>query len=105
MHATATQEKISTGGLCHIAIDVTDPGKSEKFYTEMFNLEIAGRTDKFIQLKTPGGRDSFFLFKADLPVNLKAGGMTHMHFGFRIDREELRPGAGIYKKERDQSTS
>ncbi len=98
MHATTAQEKISTGGLCHIAIDVTDPGKSAKFYTEMFNLEVAGRSDKYIQLKTPGGRDSFFLFQADRPVNLKATGLTHMHFGFRIDEKNFDRAMEYIKK-------
>lgn len=98
MHATATREKISTGGLCHIAIDVTDIERSEKFYREMFNLEVAGRSDKFVQLKTPGARDSFFLFRADRPVNLRAGGLTHMHFGFRIDEKNFERAMEYIKK-------
>lgn len=85
MQATEARERVVTGGLCHIAIDVTDLEKSAKFYTDMFNLDIADRTDSYVQLKTPGGRDSFFLFKADATVNPRGCGQSHAHFGFRID--------------------
>lgn len=98
MHATTAKERIKTGGLCHIAIDVTDPERSAKFYTGMLNLEVAVRREKYLQLKTPGGNDSFFLFKADGPVNLKAGGLTHMHFGFRIDESNFDRAMEYIKK-------
>ena len=98
MHSTTAKERIKTGGLCHIAIDVADPERSAKFYTGMLNLEVAVRREKYLQLKTPGGNDSFFLFKADGPVDLKAGGMTHMHFGFRIDESNFNRAMEYIKK-------
>ncbi len=85
MHATTTQERIKTGGLCHIAIDVSNLDRSLKFYTDMFNLDVVGRQANHVHLRTPEGRDSFFLFQADGPVSPQSCGMTHMHFGFRID--------------------
>lgn len=85
MHATTTQEKVKTGGLCHIAIDVSDLDGSLKFYTDMFDMNIVGRSDRYVHLQTAGARDSIFLFKADGPVSPRECGLTHMHFGFRID--------------------
>ena len=85
MHATTTEEKIKTGGLCHIAIDVSDMDRSLKFYTDMFDMKIVGRTDHYIHVRTAGAHDNIFLFKADGAVNPKGCGLTHMHFGFKID--------------------
>lgn len=59
--------------------------RSARFYTGMLNMDIIGRTDHYIQLRSEGKHDSLFLFKADGPVNPRACGLTHMHFGFRID--------------------
>lgn len=85
MQSTEAQERVVTGGLCHVAIDVSDLERSLKFYTDMFNLEVISRSESAVQLKTPGARDSFFLFKADAPVNPLGCGQSHAHFGFRID--------------------
>jgi len=82
---TIMQERINTGGICHIAIDVSDLERSTKFYTDMFTMDIANRSNRIVQLKTSGADDSFFLFKADGPVNPRGCGMMHSHFGFRID--------------------
>ena len=79
------QERINTGGICHIAIDVSDLERSTKFYTDMFTMDIASRSNKIVQLKTSGADDSFFLFKAEGLVNPRGCGMIHSHFGFRID--------------------
>ena len=51
----------------------------------MFTMDIASRSKRIVQLKTSGADDSFFLFKADGPVNPRGCGMMHSHFGFRID--------------------
>jgi len=83
--ATIMQEQIKIGGLCHIAIDVSDLERSTKFYVEMFTMDIVSRSDKIVHLKTSGADDSFFLFKADGQVNPRGCGMGHLHFGFRID--------------------
>jgi catechol 2,3-dioxygenase-like lactoylglutathione lyase family enzyme len=98
LHATTTQEKVKTGGLCHIAIDVSDLKRSEKFYTDMFDMEATGRSDHYVRLQTPGGHDSFFLFKADGPVRPRECGLTHMHFGFRIDEGNFEKAMGYIKR-------
>ncbi len=85
MQATEARGQVVTGGLCHVAIDVSDLDKSLKFYTDMFNLEVVSRSDTSVHLKTPDARDSFFLFKASSPVNPLGCGQSHAHFGFRID--------------------
>jgi catechol 2,3-dioxygenase-like lactoylglutathione lyase family enzyme len=85
MHATKTQGKIKTAGLCHVAIDVSDLGRSVRFYTDLFDMEIIGQSDRIVHMKTAGAKDSFFLFLADGAVDLARGGLTHFHFGFRID--------------------
>jgi catechol 2,3-dioxygenase-like lactoylglutathione lyase family enzyme len=85
LHATITQERVKTGGLCHIAIDVSDLDRSAKFYTDMFDMDVVSRSDRIVHLRSSGADDSFFLFKADGPVNPGACGMAHSHFGFRID--------------------
>ena len=83
------QERINTGGICHIAIDVNDLEQSTKFYIDMFAMDIASRSNRIVQLKTSGADDSFFLFKADSPVNPRGCGMMHSHFGFRIDERNF----------------
>ncbi|WP_174590511.1 VOC family protein [Methanocella conradii] len=89
MHTVIAGEKVNTMGLCHIAIDVSDIERSLKFYTEMFDMDVLDRTDRFIHLRTHGGHDSFFLFRADGPVNPRKGGLTYMHFGFKVDDENF----------------
>ena len=87
-----------TGGLCHIAIDASDVACSVEFYTNMLNLEVVDRTDQFTHLKTIGGHDNIFIFKADGRVDLRAGGLTHMHFGFRIDDKNFDKALEYIKK-------
>jgi catechol 2,3-dioxygenase-like lactoylglutathione lyase family enzyme len=85
MHATETRGRVKTAGLCHVAIDVSDLERSVRFYTGMFDMEIVGRSDRIVHMKSAGAKDSFFLFRADGPVSPRECGLTHFHFGFRID--------------------
>jgi catechol 2,3-dioxygenase-like lactoylglutathione lyase family enzyme len=98
MHARTTHDKIKTGGLCHIAIDVSDLDASITFYIDMFEMDIVSRSDKIAHLKTSGKDDSFFLFQADGKVNPKACGMTHAHFGFKIDDQNFEKALAYIKK-------
>ncbi len=91
-------EKVKTGGLCHIAIDVNDLDRSAKFYTDMFDMDVAGRSDRIVHLKTRGADDSFFLFKADGRVDPQRCGLTHMHFGFRIDERNFEKALDYIKR-------
>jgi catechol 2,3-dioxygenase-like lactoylglutathione lyase family enzyme len=85
MKTTRMHERIKTGGLCHVAIDVSDLDHSIQFYMSMFDMEIVSRSDRIVHLKTAGAKDSFFLFRADGPVNPTGCGLKHFHFGFVID--------------------
>lgn len=98
MHATISREKIKTGGLCHIAIDVSDLDTSIAFYIDMFEMDIVSRSEKIAHLKTAGKDDSFFLFQADGKVSPQACGMTHAHFGFRIDDKNFDRALEYIKK-------
>jgi catechol 2,3-dioxygenase-like lactoylglutathione lyase family enzyme len=89
MHATTTSEKIKTAGICHVAIDVSDLGRSMQFYTGMFDMEIVGRSDRIVHLKSAGAKDSFFLFQAGGPVSPRECGLAQFHFGFRIDDDNF----------------
>ncbi len=98
MHATTTQEKVKTGGLCHIAIDVSDLDRSLNFYNDMFDMNIVGRSDRYVHIQTAGAHDSIFLFKADGPVSPGECGLTHMHFGFRIDDKNFEKALEYIKR-------
>ena len=98
MHTIEARKQIVTGGLCHVAIDVTDLDKSLKFYTDMFNLEVVNHTDTNVHLKTSGAGDSFFLFKASSPVNPRGCGQSHAHFGFRINDHNFDRAIDYIKK-------
>jgi catechol 2,3-dioxygenase-like lactoylglutathione lyase family enzyme len=98
LHATATREKIKTGGICHIALDVTDLRRSVKFYTDLFDMDVVSSSDNIVHLKTSGADDSFFLFKADAPVGPEKCGMRHMHFGFRISEDNFDRAMEFIKK-------
>jgi catechol 2,3-dioxygenase-like lactoylglutathione lyase family enzyme len=89
MHSTMTHERIKTGGLCHVAIDVSDLGRSVQFYTDMFDMKVIGRSERIAHLKSAGAPDSFFLFQADGPVSPRGCGLKHFHFGFKIDESNF----------------
>jgi catechol 2,3-dioxygenase-like lactoylglutathione lyase family enzyme len=97
MHATKTHGYIKTAGLCHVAIDVSDIERSVRFYTEMFDMEIIGQSDRIVHMKSAGAKDSFFLFQADGPVNPLECGLKHFHFGFRIDDANFDRALGYIK--------
>jgi len=98
MQATETEGRIKTGGLCHVAIDVSDPGRSAQFYMGMFDMEIVSRSDRVVHMKTTGAKDSFFLFRADGPINPRGCGLKHFHFGFIIDDENFDRAMDYIKK-------
>jgi len=85
-------------GLCHIAIDVSDLEKSEKFYTGIFDMTTVSRNDRIVHLRTTGARDSLFLFQADGQVKLKSCGLSRFHFGFMIDDDNFNRAMIYIKK-------
>ena len=56
------------------------------------------RKTRKICLRTAGAKDSFFLFKADGPVEPRGCGLSHFHFGFVIDGENYRLATNIIKR-------
>jgi predicted enzyme related to lactoylglutathione lyase len=55
---TSMQERINTGGICHIAIDARDLERSTKFYTDMYTMNIVSRSSRIVQLITSGADDA-----------------------------------------------
>lgn len=56
MVITTMKERINTGGLCHIAIDVSDLELSTKFYTDMFTMDIASRSNRIVRTENVWSR-------------------------------------------------
>ena len=83
MHAAplTQRERVRTGGLNHLAINVADLDRSIKFYTDMFNMEVLRQNKEMAFLHTGGTHDSLVLFKASGPVT--PSGVAH--FGFAVD--------------------
>lgn len=65
---------------------------------DMFAMEVLERTERYIQLRTKGAHDSFFLFKSDGFVDPRGCGMKQMHFGFRIDDKNFDKALEYIKK-------
>ena len=72
---------IKTFGLTHIALAVTDPDRSLRFYQQVFGMVEVYRHDGFIQAQTPGTRDVLVLERSPEKAGTP-GGIAH--FGFRL---------------------
>jgi len=71
-----------TYGLTHLAVAVTDLSRTLQFYQHIFGMEVMYRTDKMLQLTTPGNNDILVFEKRDPELVGKTGGIEH--FGFRL---------------------
>ena len=72
---------VRTFGLCHVALSVSDVGRSSRFYQSVFGTVEVYRDEGFVQLQTPGSRDVLVLEKAPQRAG-KRGSVSH--FGFRL---------------------
>jgi catechol 2,3-dioxygenase-like lactoylglutathione lyase family enzyme len=82
---------IRTHGLTHIALAVTDPERSLRFYQQVFGAVPVYRSAGFIQAQTPGSRDVLVFEQRDSGVG-NSGGIAH--FGFRlVDPADIRLAA------------
>ena len=72
---------IRTYGLTHVALAVSDPKRSLRFYQNVFGVVPVYEDKTFIQAQTPGSRD-VLVFKKDRNRAGRAGGVEH--FGFRL---------------------
>ncbi|HYN10463.1 MAG TPA: VOC family protein [Vicinamibacterales bacterium] len=74
---------VKTHGLTHIALAVSDPERSLRFYQALLGVVAVYREADFIQAQTPGTRD-VLVFERDRRHAGKIGGIRH--FGFRLQR-------------------
>jgi len=74
---------VKTYGLTHIALAVSDPQRSLKFYQSVLGVVPVWESDDFIQAQTPGSRDVLVFERAPRKAG-KAGGVAH--FGFRLTK-------------------
>ena len=74
---------VNTYGLTHIALAVSDPQRSLKFYQSVLGVVPVWESDDFIQAQTPGSRDVLVFERAPRKAG-KAGGVAH--FGFRLTK-------------------
>ena len=76
---------VPTHGMSHVALAVTDPARSLRFYQAVFGVVPIFQRDDFIQAQTPGSRD-VLVFERRHDEAGKRGGIAH--FGFRLRRPE-----------------
>jgi len=71
---------ISTHGLTHINLEVSDPEVTLRFYRELFGVKEYYRDDNSIQVLGPGEHDVLAFVRSDRAG--RSGGISH--FGFRL---------------------
>ena len=74
---------VKTYGLTHVALAVSDPQRSLRFYQAVLGVVAVYEEGDFVQAQTPGSRD-VLVFERRARQAGKAGGVTH--FGFRLTR-------------------
>ncbi len=72
---------IKTHGLSHIALSVSDPERSLRFYRSVFGVREYFRDETTIQVLGPGPHDVIALEKRPASAGLPGG---IIHFGFRL---------------------
>ena len=84
---------IKAHGLNHINLNVSDIGRSLKFYQDAFGLEVdfwEGKTMVF--LHSPGAKDTITLCQAKAGEPVGNGGVSH--FGFSFGKDSLDEAVG-----------
>ena len=72
---------VPTHGLTHVALAVSDPARSLRFYRAVLGMVPVYEGDDFVQAQTPGARDVLVLERRPREAGLQ-GGVAH--FGFRL---------------------
>ncbi len=79
---------IKARGLKHINLNVSDIGRSLKFYQDAFGLEVKfWEGKKMVFLQSPGANDTITLCQAGDGDPVAGGGVSH--FGFSIGKNNL----------------
>src|SRR6266446_10097933 len=79
---------VSSLGLNHINLNVSDLARSEKFYLDAFGLEVRFREgDDMVFVGSPGARDLITLCQVKPDETIGNGGVSH--FGFRAAKDEF----------------
>jgi catechol 2,3-dioxygenase-like lactoylglutathione lyase family enzyme len=73
---------IRTHGLTHLALAVKDVRRAARFYQQVFGAVEVYRSEKLVQLQTPGSRDVLVFEERDPQHAGTSGGIAH--FGFRL---------------------
>lgn len=76
---------VETYGLTHVALAVSDPAESARFYSDVFGCVVSFEDESKIELQTPGHHDVIALERASDGVGSR-GGIGH--FGFRLVRPD-----------------
>lgn len=72
---------VPTYGMGHVALAVTDPARSLRFYEAVFGVVPVFESDDVVQAQTPGTRD-VLVFERRPDEAGTPGGIAH--FGFRL---------------------
>jgi catechol 2,3-dioxygenase-like lactoylglutathione lyase family enzyme len=79
---------IKARGLHHINLNVSDIGRSLKFYQDAFGLEVKfWEGEHMVFLQSPGADDTITLCQAGDGDPVAGGGVSH--FGFSIGKNNL----------------
>ena len=83
--ANSEATPVQTYGLTHVALAVSDPARSLRFYQALLGVVPVFESDDFVQAQTPGTRDVLVFERRPSEAGSR-GGIAH--FGFRLRRPE-----------------
>jgi catechol 2,3-dioxygenase-like lactoylglutathione lyase family enzyme len=75
-------ENQETYGLTHLAILVSDVGRTLQFYKDVFHVEVMYQEKTWAQVRTPGCNDIIVFEQSSSKETGKTSGI--LHFGYRL---------------------
>lgn len=76
---------VLTHGLTHLALSVSDPDRSLRFYKSVFGVREYFRSPSTIQVQGPGAHDVIAFERRPALAGVPGG---ILHFGFRLTRPD-----------------